>query len=85
MLTVTFRSKELLIISESSTISLVCHNCEPDIVVLNRFVPFRLEFVEIEFVSRLLLNIVDVVTSEFCSVESLIVEFVEFEFVRVEL
>ena len=84
LFTVTFLSKELALIKESSIISLVCHTCDPDIVVLNKFDPFMVEFVEVELINRLLLNMVDVVTSEFCSVESFMFEVVELEFVKFE-
>ena len=85
LLTVTFRNKELVLITESSMISVVCHICEPDIIVLNRFVLFNVEFVDVELVNNELSNIVDVVISEFSSVESFIFDCVELEFVSLEL
>jgi len=85
LLTVTFLNNELVLITESSITSLVCQTCDPVIVVLNRFVPFSIDPVDAESVSMLWLNIVDVVTSEFCSIESLMFDVVEFEFVRFEL
>jgi len=84
LFTVTFLNKELDVIVESSITSLVCHTCDPDIDVLNKFDPFKVEFSDVELVSRLLLNMVDVVTSEFCSVESVTFEVVELEFVKFE-
>ena len=85
LLTVTFLSFEFDKINESSITSLVCHNCDPDIVVLNKFDPLSVEFVEVEFVNRLVLNIVEVVTSEFCSVESFTFEVVELDIDKFEL
>jgi len=85
LFTVTFLSFEFEVIDESSIISLVCHTCDPDIVVLNKFDPLSVEFSEVELVSKLLLNIVDVVTSEFCSTESFMFEVVELDVDKFEL
>jgi len=82
LLTVTFLSNDVDVIVESSITSLVCQICDPVIVVLKRFVPLSVDPVDAESVSRLWLNIVDVVTSEFSSVESVTFDVVELEFVR---
>ena len=85
MFTVAFLSSELVVIVESFMISPICHTCDPEIMVLRRFVPFKVEVVETEFVNSELLNIVDDVVSEFISVESFMLEFVELELVKIEL
>ncbi len=84
LLTVTFLNNELDDITESSIISVVCQTCEPDINVLNSVELFSVEFAAAVFVNNELSNIIDVVTSEFISVESFMLEVVEFESVIVE-
>jgi hypothetical protein len=85
LLTVTFLNNELTLIVESSITSLVCQTCEPEIDVLNKFVPLSVDPTDTEFVSKLWLKIVEVVESEFVKTESLMLDVVEFEFVMFEL
>jgi len=82
---VAFLSSEFDVIVESSTVSLVIQTFEFVIVVLFIVVPLSSDAVAVMFVKTLLLYIVDVVTSESESVESLMLDVVVFDKVIVEL